>query len=1449
MYSRNHLFKRFILILCALLLVGIPFAPGTQAVAPDRLVVSSKWSYAGIGAFTDFQPTSDGGFVAASGTSVTKIGASGEVAWTTSMPDPTMQVVTVRETADGRYLFAGSANNHFMTGKLNQTGTVIEWGGMNQGAANAIVKTGNEGYAIVGHMRLSLDSDPYLVRTDQNGNYQTRATFPILGDNSIYSALYVGGTAPYVILVGQSTFGVSQGVMAKVDSSWNGMGPIDWVKTYGQNNSSTYTLKSIKNAKDASGQPGYVVTGTEMTNTGLQRVLLLFIGLDGNQKWLRSYASSGDRFGLDVTQTKEGGFAIAGGDNQSTGFLYKTDADGNLQWQKEWSDVGNLHSVSQLANGDYQVAGGNSEGLVFNVSVGAPVGLTADDEANRIIGLDQTMEYSTYGGNRYEPYNPAQAPVFDGDVTVQVRYKADPAGGYEVGKAAAFTFTENSNLPAGHIYNQDGLGFSGTIEPHPLGERVTMTVYNQWPSGFSKEAYAFAGGVFDGENIWMIPHNADRVIKLNKATGEMTGYNGWPKDLSGPYGIYGPARFLGGVYDGNNIWMIPYNADRVVKLDKSTGEMTGYNSWPAGFTKGSFAFAGGIYDGKNIWMIPCNADRVIKLDKTTGEMTGYEEWPDGFSKSEIAFMGAGFDGRNIWMIPYHADRVIKLDTVTGRMTGYDGWPDGFQKNTNSTFAGGVYDGENIWMIPYSGKQVIKLNTATGKMTAYAGGPEGFPNGTGAFAGGIYDNSSIWMIPYSSDRVIRIDKTTGEMTAYTNWPSNFAKGVASFFGSVYDGENIWMIPYHADRVVKLSAGQTYSITYSSNGATGGTVPTDNTRYDAGAAATVMGNTGNLVKTGYTFAGWNTAADGSGTDYASGASLTVAGNTTLYAKWMRDSSSTDLRSLTLSSGVLNPAFSADVQQYTAKVAQDLPSITVTAVTYDNSATVTASVYDGAGALVSGPLALTSGTPSDPLSLSSGTNTLTVDVAAGDSTNKTYTVTLARVTENSPPVADSFQVSTLENRPVSGTLRATDADSDALTYNIVSNGTKGTAEITNTATGEFTYTPGPGATGTDAFTYKASDGQADSAIATVTVQIVRPDTPPPPDTRPPYYPVTEVSLNHDELTLTAGEGSVRLKATILPSYATNQQVTWSSSAPAVASVDEDGTVTPRAAGTAVITVTTADGNKTTSCHVTVQEKTKPKPFKLVTSEKEILLKPNRSTSFKVFAVDAAGKQKDITASPDTQYRSNSSLLSVKKNRLEAGKEEGEATVTITYQGEQREIAVIITKTSVAKLSVSPKELILQPGETKQLELTAKLTDGKKKDVTEKAVWNSSKPSIIEVSDTGELTAVKTGSSIIRATYGGKNLYLKVTVKTSGQEPKRLGASKRTIRIQEGMSEQVTLTAIYADGSTKDVTQEAQWTSKADTIAQVSNGLVTGTGAGKTTVTAKYKNKKITVPVYVEK
>jgi hypothetical protein len=81
-----------------------------------------------------------------------------------------------------------------------------------------------------------------------------------------------------------------------------------------------------------------------------------------------------------------------------------------------------------------------------------------------------------------------------------------------------------------------------------------------------------------------------------------------------------------------------------------------------------------------------------------------------------------------------------------------------------------------------------------------------------------------------------------------------------------------------------------------------------------------------------------------------------------------------------------------------------------------------------------------------------------------------------------------------------------------------------------------------------------------------------------------VTGVTLNNTTLTLNIDQTST-LVATVLPDNASNKNVTWSSNNNTIATVDSTGRVTARAAGNAVITVRTEDGNRTATCSITVR------------------------------------------------------------------------------------------------------------------------------------------------------------------------------------------------------------------------------------------------------------------------
>lgn len=107
-----------------------------------------------------------------------------------------------------------------------------------------------------------------------------------------------------------------------------------------------------------------------------------------------------------------------------------------------------------------------------------------------------------------------------------------------------------------------------------------------------------------------------------------------------------------------------------------------------------------------------------------------------------------------------------------------------------------------------------------------------------------------------------------------------------------------------------------IMYNANQANDGTVPVDTTNYSDEAAIQVKDNSGNLVRTGYTFAGWNTMPDGSGSAFTPGNKYQIDNsNMILYANWITNKKASltkryivpgSVSGLSVASGVVSMVF---------------------------------------------------------------------------------------------------------------------------------------------------------------------------------------------------------------------------------------------------------------------------------------------------------------------------------------------------------------------------------------------------------------------------------------------------------------------------------------------------------------------------------------------------------------
>ena len=243
-----------------------------------------------------------------------------------------------------------------------------------------------------------------------------------------------------------------------------------------------------------------------------------------------------------------------------------------------------------------------------------------------------------------------------------------------------------------------------------------------------------------------------------------------------------------------------------------------------------------------------------------------------------------------------------------------------------------------------------------------------------------------------------------------------------------------------------------------------------------------------------------------------------------------------------------------------------------------------------------------------------------------------------------------------------------------------------------------------------------------------------------------VTGISLNSTSASLRVGE-TQQLTATVVPADATNQNVSWSSSNPAIATVSSAGLVTAIGEGTATITATAEDGGFSASCVVTVN--------RIISSDATLsgitisagALSPAFSPSVTQYAVQVGNEITSIDLSA-TANNAAATVSGTGTQSLNVGDNVFDITVT-AEDGSQLIYTVTVNRAALSSIAVTGITLdntsaSLWVGETQQLTASVVPADATNQNVS----WISNAPSIATVSNNGLITALGKGTATITAT-----------------------------------------------------------------------------------------------------
>ena len=252
-----------------------------------------------------------------------------------------------------------------------------------------------------------------------------------------------------------------------------------------------------------------------------------------------------------------------------------------------------------------------------------------------------------------------------------------------------------------------------------------------------------------------------------------------------------------------------------------------------------------------------------------------------------------------------------------------------------------------------------------------------------------------------------------------------------------------------------------------------------------------------------------------------------------------------------------------------------------------------------------------------------------------------------------------------------------------------------------------------------------------------------------------VTGVSLNKTSTSIEQG-GEEQLTATVAPSNADNQNVSWSSNNPTVASVDQTGKVSALSPGTATITVTTEDGNHTATCTVTVTAPPTPIEVTGISIDATATIGIGETKTLTVTYTPAdANSGKALTWSS-----ANANIATVDANGVVTGVAAGTVAITATSATNPAITAscsVTVQAIAVTGVSLNKSSLELQIGGNETLTATVAPSNATDKSIT----WTSSNPAVATVNN-GTVNALTAGTTTITATTvdGNKTATCTVTV-----------------------------------------------------------------------------------------
>ena len=327
-----------------------------------------------------------------------------------------------------------------------------------------------------------------------------------------------------------------------------------------------------------------------------------------------------------------------------------------------------------------------------------------------------------------------------------------------------------------------------------------------------------------------------------------------------------------------------------------------------------------------------------------------------------------------------------------------------------------------------------------------------------------------------------------------------------------------------------------------------------------------------------------------------------------------------------------------------------------------------------------------------------------------------------------------------------------------------------------------------------------------------------------------ITYLSVSPGHTTIALGQ-TATFKVTANYSDGTSQDVTaltaWSSSSPAIATINSSGVASSVATGTASI-VAAAYGKSATAA-LTVSTAALSA---IAVNAPSSPIALGQSAQLKAQGTYTDKSTQDISDQVSWSA-ANPGIATISATGLALSKATGSTQVTASLNNIDGSGQISVSAPVLASIAVRSKDSSVPLGETEQFSAIGTYTDGSTLDLTTTATWSSSAPGILSINAAGLGTSKAAGAAAVTAMVTGISGMTSFTVSSAALVSIAVTAGSASVPL--GGAEQLTATGTYTDKSTKDITGSVTWTSSAPAVISVSSaGTVQAKSNGSAGVSA---------------